>query len=60
MNEIREHHSNGSDRGRPKYPEKTCLSATFSTTNPTWSGLGANPGLHSERMATNRLIRGIA
>jgi hypothetical protein len=24
---------------------KTCLSATLSTTNPTWTDLGANSGL---------------
>ena len=28
---------------------------TSSTTNLTWTGLGANPGLHGERPASNRL-----
>jgi hypothetical protein len=34
---------------------KTCPSATLSTTNPTWIDPGANPGLRSERPATNHL-----
>jgi hypothetical protein len=29
---------------KPKYSEKTCPSATLSTTNPTWPDLGSNPG----------------
>ena len=29
---------------------KACYSATLSTTNPTWTGLGSNPGLHNERL----------
>jgi hypothetical protein len=33
----------------------TCPSATLSTTNPTWTDPGSNPGLRSERPATNRL-----
>jgi hypothetical protein len=32
--------------------------ATFFTTNPTWIDPGANPGLHGERSATNRLSHG--
>jgi hypothetical protein len=28
--------------------EKTCPSATLSTTNPTWTGPGSNPGLRGE------------
>jgi hypothetical protein len=35
-------------------------SATLSTTNPTWIDSGANPGLRSERPATNRLSHGTA
>jgi hypothetical protein len=35
-------------------------SATLSTTNPTWIEPGANPGLHGERPATNRLSHGAA
>jgi hypothetical protein len=42
-------------QGKPKYSEKTCPSATFSTTNPRWIDPGANPGLRGERPATNRL-----
>jgi hypothetical protein len=34
---------------------KTCPSATLSTTNPTWTDLGVNPGLCGERPATNCL-----
>lgn len=34
---------------------KNCPSATISTTNPTRTGLGSNPGLCSDRTATNRL-----
>jgi hypothetical protein len=34
---------------------KTCRSAILSTTNPTWTDLGANPGLRGDRPATNRL-----
>ena len=34
---------------------RVCPHATFSTTNPTWIGLGLNPGLHSERLVTNHL-----
>jgi hypothetical protein len=29
-------------QGKPKYPEKTCPSATLSTTNPNWPELGSN------------------
>jgi hypothetical protein len=39
---------------------KACPSATFSTTNLTWTDLGANPGLHGGRPATNRLSHGTA
>jgi hypothetical protein len=34
---------------------KTCSSATLSTTNPTWTDPGSNPGLRGERPAANRL-----
>jgi hypothetical protein len=33
---------------------KTCLSATLSTTNPTWTDPGSNPGLRGGRPAVNR------
>jgi hypothetical protein len=39
---------------------ETCPSATLSTTNPTWTDTGSNPGLRSGRPATNRLNRGTA
>jgi hypothetical protein len=41
-------------QGKPKYSEKTCPSATLSTTNPTWS----NPGRRCGEPATNRLSTG--
>jgi hypothetical protein len=44
---------NRSTRGKP------CSNAT-STTNPTWTDPGSNPGLRSERPATNRLSHGTA
>jgi hypothetical protein len=34
---------------------KTCPSATLSTTNPTWTDPGLNPGFRGERPAANRL-----
>jgi hypothetical protein len=40
---------------KPKYSEKTCPSATLSTTNPTWLNPGSNPGRRSGKPATNRL-----
>jgi hypothetical protein len=39
---------------------ETCPIATSSTTNPTWTDLGVNPGLHSYRPATNHLSHGMA
>jgi hypothetical protein len=39
---------------------KSCPSATLSTTNPTWTDPGPNPGLRGERPATNRLSHGMA
>jgi hypothetical protein len=48
-------------QGKPKYSEKTCPSATFSTTtNPTWPDLGSNPGRRGGKPATNRLTYGTA
>ena len=32
---------------------KTCPSATWSTTNPTWTDAGSNPGLRGEKPAPN-------
>jgi hypothetical protein len=34
---------------------KTCPGVTLFTINPTWTDLGANPGLRSENLTTNRL-----
>jgi hypothetical protein len=39
---------------------KTCSNANLSTTNPTWTDPGSNPGLRGERPATNRLSCGTA
>jgi hypothetical protein len=47
-------------QGKPKYSEKTCLSATLSTTNPTWTDPGSNPGRRGGNPATNRLSYGAA
>jgi hypothetical protein len=45
---------NDIERGKPKNG-KTCSSATFFTTNSTWTELDATKGLCGERPATNRL-----
>lgn len=37
----------------------TCLCANVSSTRTIWSGLKWNPGLYSERLATNHLNRGM-
>jgi hypothetical protein len=47
-------------QGKPKYSEKTCPSATVSTTNPTWPNPGSNPGRRGGKPATNRLSYGAA
>jgi hypothetical protein len=39
---------------------KSCPSSNFSTINPTWTDPVANPGLRSEKPATNRLSYVIA
>jgi hypothetical protein len=41
-----------------QYSEKTCPSATLSTTNLTWPDPGLNPGRRGEKPPTNRLIYG--
>jgi hypothetical protein len=46
-------------QGKPKYSEKTCLSATLSTTNPTCRP-DANPGRRGRKPVTNRLTYGAA
>jgi hypothetical protein len=38
---------------------KTRPTATLFATNPTWTGLGRELGLHAARMMTNRLSRGM-
>jgi hypothetical protein len=47
-------------QGKPKYSEKTCSSATLSTTNPPWTNPVLNPGRRGEKPATNRLTYGPA
>jgi hypothetical protein len=47
-------------QGKLKYLEKTCPSATLSTTNPTWLNPGSNLGRRSGKPATNRLSYGTA
>jgi hypothetical protein len=47
-------------QGKPKHSERTCPSATLSTTNPTSPDSGANPGRRGEKPATNRLSYGTA
>jgi hypothetical protein len=46
--------------GNRRTRRKTCPIATLSTKNPTWTDLGANPGLSGDRPATNRQIHGMA
>jgi hypothetical protein len=47
-------------KGKLKYLEKTCPSATLSATNPTWLDPGLNPGHHGGKPVTNRLSYGTA
>jgi hypothetical protein len=51
---------NEDGQGKPKYSEKTCPSATLSTTYPTWPDPGSNPGCRGGKPATNRLSYGAA
>jgi hypothetical protein len=51
---------NGNWQGKPKYSEKTCPSATLTTTNPTWPDLGSNPSRRGGKPATNHLSSGTA
>jgi hypothetical protein len=39
---------------------KTSPSAALSTTNPTWTDPGSNPGFRGGKPATNRLSHGTA
>jgi hypothetical protein len=53
INENVEHLRNENSRGKPKYYERTCPTAAFSTTNPIQSDLGANQAhLGSQRSRT--------
>jgi hypothetical protein len=47
-------------QGKPKYSEKTCPSATLSTTNLTWPDPDLNPGRRGGKPGTNRLNYGAA
>jgi hypothetical protein len=47
-------------QGKSKYSEKTCPSATLSTTDLTWLDPGLNPGRHGGKPAANRLSYGAA
>jgi hypothetical protein len=51
---------NENRQGKPKYSEKTCHSATLSTTIPTWPDLGSNPGRCDGKPANSRLSYGTA
>jgi hypothetical protein len=42
-------------QGKMKYLEKACVSATLTTTNPTWPDSVLNPGHHSGKPVTNCL-----
>jgi hypothetical protein len=55
-----EHRWDENDREKPKYSEKTCPSATLSTTNPARTDPGSKPGLRGETPATSRLSHGTA
>jgi hypothetical protein len=46
--------------GETEVAEKTCPSATLSTTNPVWPDPGSNPGRRGGKPATNRLSYGAA
>jgi hypothetical protein len=45
-------------QGKPKYSEKTCPSASMSTTNRTWPNLGSKPGRRRGKPATDHLSYG--
>jgi hypothetical protein len=47
-------------RGKPKYSEKTCPSATLSTRNTTWPDLGSSPDRRGGKPARNHLNYGTA
>jgi hypothetical protein len=47
-------------QGKLKYLEKTCPSATLSTTSLTWPDLGPNPGCCGGKLAADHLSSGTA
>jgi hypothetical protein len=47
-------------RGKPTTRRKPYPNATLSTTNPTWTDPGSNPGLRGVRPVANRLSHGTA
>jgi len=49
---------NGFDRRKCKYSDKTLPSATLPFTNPVWTILGLNSGIHIERQADKHLSSG--
>ena len=49
---------NNTDRVKLKYLENNCAGATLSTTDPTMTSQGLNPGLEGERQKTNRPSNG--
>jgi hypothetical protein len=53
-----QHWCNDTDRGKPKYWEKSCPSATLSTTNLICTVLRSKPDLHGQTPPTNRLSQG--
>jgi hypothetical protein len=55
IHEYGERRWNDVDRGKPKNSEKNLPSASLSTTNSIWIGLGANKGLRGERPANQFL-----
>jgi len=46
--------------GKLQYLVKSCAIATFSTTNPTWAGVGLSPGICGEMLAINYMNHVIA
>jgi hypothetical protein len=57
---VRSSRWNENWQGKPKYSEKTCPSATLSTTNPTWPDLGSISGRRGGKPEINRLSYGTA
>jgi hypothetical protein len=50
---FRSNRWNANWQGKLKCSEKTCPSATMSTTNPTWPDAGSNPGRRCGKPSTN-------